>query len=201
MPKFSRLGITISIAVAYAFGSSGAELSAAPQSKYPAGFKAIEMKGATKCTKPNQKIMTDYGEFGAVGICYSYKMKRNADIFSNITNAVWDVFTVGGFFGAVPVDGAMLWTPSKGKVRFEVKRSGERYRLCKYWRHHVSNIPPPGKYTGHGFINKKKDSIDYWMKVKQRGYGKNSRIGGVVETLFVPDSLHAQALAAGFCTV
>lgn len=168
--------------------------------RHSAGYKSFVMKDAKECAKPGDKVMSEYEEYGAVGICYSYRMKRDGDIFSDITNSVFDIVTVGGFFGVAPIDGAVLWAPEKGTVRFEVKRGGQRYRLCRYWAHDIHNVPPPGKYTDHKFINRTEYSIDYYTKIRQRGTGRNARISGVAETLFVPESEYAKALSAGFCT-
>lgn len=185
---------------AISFGLSGSPLMAdGGDGEYPSGFKAFKMRGAPDCSRPNEQTLTEYEEYGAVGICYSYSMRRDADIFSNITNAVFDIMTLGGFFEQTPLGGAVLWVPQQGTVRFEVKRNDERYRLCKYWRTDISNIPPPGRYTDHKFVNVTDYSIDYYTKIRQRGFGRNSRIAGKAYALFVPESSYHQAISDEFC--
>lgn len=170
--------------------------------EYKGAFKEIRTPGARACVRPTDEQMQVYDEYGALHFCFSYKFEIEHDIISDITNGVWDIITIGGALNGIPfLDKIDLYMPHRETLRFQASqddKNNAEYRLYKYWRHHVSNVPPPGRYTDHKFQNVQDRSVDYWWKIRQRGLGKNARIAGVAEVVFVPDVLFDKAKADGF---
>ncbi len=163
---------------------------------YEASFKAYQFGYKKECVEPKEDRMATYSSYGAVQVCFSYGFRADASIETDLTNAVWDVITIGG---TLPISGAVLWMPTADSFRFEVKTQNESYKLCDYWKRSITHLPPPGKYTDSGFRNVTETSIDYWYKLKQRGLGKNARISGVAEALFVPSVHYEKAIEDGLC--
>src|SRR5688572_32597379 len=55
-------------------------------------FKAVHA-GGPGCAKPSDETMKLYEKYGAWHFCFSYAFRREATIFSDMTNAVYDVIT------------------------------------------------------------------------------------------------------------
>ncbi len=177
---------------------SGTSASSAPDTStsaktYQGVYKVINNGGPGCAPAPSEEARKLYDKYGAWHFCFTYKFQKKADFFSDVTNIVWD----GINFAVPPTKFVELYQPTASSIRFKVP-DGKNYRLYKYWTHHISNVPPPGKYTDHKFINIKEREIDYWWKLKQRGTGKNARIAGVAEVVFLPDELYEQAKKDGF---
>jgi hypothetical protein len=160
---------------------------------YQGVYKVINNGGPGCAAKLTEEASTLYDKYGAWHYCFTYKFAKNHDFFSDVTNIVWDGFNI-----ILPFTNYVeLHQPARTWLRFKVA-NGKDYRLYRNWTHHISNIPPPGRYTDHRFINVKERQVDYLWMVKQRGAWKNARISGVAEVVFLPDELFEQAKKDGF---
>lgn len=155
-------------------------------------FKVINA-GGPGCPPTTPEVRALFDKYRAWHYCFTYKFAAEADFFTDVTNIVYDVINVI----IPPTKFIDLYQPTKNSIRFAVTE-GQSYRLYKYWTRDIGNVPPPGKYTDHKFVNVTDRSIDYWWKLKQRGLGKNARISGVAEVVFLPDDMMEKAHADGF---
>lgn len=158
-------------------------------------FVPINGPGGPGCTKPSEEIMRLYDRYDAVHYCFSYALRIDGSWHDAVTSIVWDAINV-----AIPIAGLVeLHQPHREVLRFQAPNAST-HRLYAFWQRNVSNVPPPGRYTGHTFINIMDRSIDYHFYIRNRGRGRNSRIAGVAEVIFVPDGVCAKAREEGFLT-
>jgi hypothetical protein len=202
--RFQRLVVVLALFALQQVGSMSGKASAAEPATASAaagaaapdansGYQVINAggPGCPNALSPDaQKLLEEYRAFH---YCFTYQFRADHDFGTDITNAVYDVMNI-----VIPITNYIeLYQPEKNTIRFQVK-DGKNYRLYKYWAHDLSNIPPPGEYTDHKFVNPQLRSVDYFLKLQQRGTGKNARIGGVAEAVFVPDELFEKAKQGGF---
>lgn len=155
------------------------------------GFTPIEA-GGPGCRAPTKEMMATYDKYGAQHFCFSYALDASSTWHTVVTDAVYKAIGL-----VIPVlDLIDLYQPNQNVVRFQVKNEAN-YRLFTYWTRNVSNLPPPGKYTDHKFINPMDRSIDYYIKVRKHS-GHTVRIAGVAEVVFVPQELCDLARREGF---
>lgn len=146
-------------------------------------FTVVNAGGRTPCKAPSAEVMALYDKYGARHICFTYFLEANSSWHNVVTDAVYRAIGL-----VLPgLDQIELYQPNSNVVRFQVKQDNS-YRLYTYWSHDLSNVPPPGKHTDHKFINPMDRSVDYYMKIRMRS-GRNTRIGGVAEVVFVPQEL------------
>lgn len=146
-------------------------------------YTVVNAGGRTPCKAPSAEQMALYDKYGARHICFTYFLEANSSWHTIVTDAVYRAIGL-----VLPgLDQIELYQPNSNVVRFQVKQE-QSYRLYTYWSHDLSNVPPPGKHTDHKFINPMDRSVDYYMKIRKRS-GRNTRIGGVAEVVFVPQEL------------
>lgn len=146
------------------------------------GYTRI-VAGGPGCNAPTKEVMTSYEKYGAQHFCFSYALDASSGWAASLTRAVYDAIGL-----VLPGLGMIeLYQPNQNVLRFQVKNQAS-YRLYTYWAHDIANLPPPGKYTDHKFINPMDRSVDYYFKVRTHA-GHTVRIRGVAEVIFVPQEL------------
>ncbi len=182
-------GPTLRPFAAEAAGMGTRVLAAAPLRK---GAHTVINSGGPGCKTPTKQEMEVYDKFGAQHFCFTYAMEANSTWHTLLTDAVYRAI------GAVVpgLDLIDLYQPNQNVLRFQVKKDAN-YRLYTYWAHDLGNVPPPGRYTDHKFVNPMDRSVDYYLKIRKRS-GRNTRIRGVAEVIFVPQELCEKARSERF---